>query len=372
LFLLLAVPLCAQEFQPSFSFDDFSSAHDLHLAGSAALVESALRLTPARGERAGAAWFHVKQSVRNGFATTFRFQLTGQGGLGRGADGFAFVLQNSGPDAIAGRGSSGGFALGDGYGKRDAPGIPLSIAVFFDTFRNTEINDPSDNFLVLCTNGKIGEMQWPPSRLAHARKLKVKLKDRREHTARIVYRPPVLTVELDGDSVLTAAVDVGFVTDAGGESYVGFTASTGGGWENHDILSWTFSAGPKPDVSSDMSLVSSTISFQSVPCLPDRNLCTPDRAVVEQTAPGKWHIVLPAHLEWPASVPTPPGREAVVSNARGMACWDLAGSGADGCGGPATALATRVRDGRTWFSVKDPTGRYADNEGHFEFDVEVK
>jgi hypothetical protein len=55
-----------------------------------------------------------------------------------------------------------------------------------------------------------------------------------------------------------------------------------------------------------------------------------------------------------------------------MVCWDLVKCGAEGCGGASVALQTRERNGRTWFSVKDPTGRFADNEGHLEFDVEVK
>ena len=311
-----------------------------------------------------------KQSVLNGFETTFRFQLTEQGGLGRAPTGSPSCCQNAGPDALAGRGSAGGWALGDGMGDKQRPGIPLSIAIFFDTFKNGEIKDPSDNFVTVSTNGKIGEMRWPPSRLAYTRRLKVHLKDRQVHTARIAYRPPVMSVELDGAPVLNAAVDLRFVTGPEGASWVGFTASTGAGWENHDILSWTFS--PRPDVSSNMALVSSTISFQSVPCMPDKNLCTPERAIVEQTGPGTWHVVLPAHLAWSASVPTPAGRQAVVSNARGMVCWDLERSGAEGCGGPAVALETRDRNGRTWFSVKDQSGRFADNEGHLEFDVEVK
>jgi hypothetical protein len=253
------------------------------------------------------------------------------------------VLQNAGPGALAGRGNSGGWALGDGTGDPAVPGIPLTLAIFFDTYRNEEIHDPSDNSLLIATNGKLGEMQWPPSRLARVNKLKARLKDRKVHTARIEYRPPVLSVELDGARVLSAAVDAGFVADSEGASWVGFTASTGGGWENHDILSWTFDS-----VSSNMTMVSSDISFQSVPCLADRNLCTPEHASVEPTGPGAWHIVLPAHLEWPASVPA---ANVQISNIRGMVCWDLAGSGAEGCGG-AAALITRVRDGRTWFSVK--------------------
>ena len=229
--------LAAQELTPDH----------LHTLGSARLDGGILRLTPAVNDQAGAAWLGEKQAVLNGFETTFRFQLTEQGGLGRGADGFAFVLQNAGPDALAGRGSSGGWALGDGMGDAKRPGIPLSIAIFFDTFKNGEIKDPSDNFITVSTNGKIGEMRWPPSRLAHTRRLKVRLKDRQVHTSRIVYRPPVMSVELDGAPVLNAAVDLRFVTDPEGASWVGFTASTGAGWENHDILSWTFSS-PRPDV----------------------------------------------------------------------------------------------------------------------------
>lgn len=370
--LCLCAGLPAQEFTPSFSFDDFSSGEGLHLLGAAVSAPPALRLTPARNNQAGAAWFGEKQAVVNGFVTTFRFQLTDQGGLGKGADGFAFVLQNSGPGALAGIGSAGGWALGNGVGDPNTPGIPLSIAIFFDTFRNGEIKDPSDNYIALCTNGRIGEMRWPPSRLAYTRKLKVKLKDRQPHTARIIYRPPVLSVELDGATALAAAVDVRFVADQEGASWVGFTASTGAGFENHDILSWTFSAGPRPDVTSDLSIVTSSISFQNVPCLPDRNLCTPERAIIEPAGAGRWRVVLPAHLEWGASVPTPEGRQVVVSNERGMVCWDLERSGAAGCGGPTAALLTRVRDGRTWFSVKDPTGQFADNEGYFEFIVEFK
>jgi hypothetical protein len=333
----------------------------LRLVGDARMVGPTLRLTGAERNLAGAAWLPEKRPIAAGFHTQFQFQLTGQGGLAKGADGFAFVLQNAGPDAVAGRGSSGGWAVGNGYGDRSAPGIPLSLAIFFDTFKNDEIKDPSDNFLTVSSNGKIGEMQWPPSRLAHVKKLKVRLKDGRAHEARIDYVPPVLSVDLDGARVLSTAVDARFVTDADGASWVGFTASTGSGYENHDILSWTFE-------SVTTAMVSSDISYQVVPCLADRNLCTPERATVEATGPGKWHVVVPAHLEWPASVPA---TDVEVTNARGMVCWDLAGSGAEGCGGVG-ALTSRVRDGRTWFEVKDPTGRYADNEGHLEFDVQSK
>jgi hypothetical protein len=92
-------------------FKDFASIRGLSLVGDAALPGKTLRLTSAKGDRSGAAWFREKQPVASGFDTTFQFQLTHPGGLGHGADGFAFVLQNSGPEAHGGRGSAGGFAV---------------------------------------------------------------------------------------------------------------------------------------------------------------------------------------------------------------------------------------------------------------------
>src|SRR6202030_13390 len=115
-----------------------ASIRGLSLVGDAAVSGTALRLTRAKGDRSGAVWFSEKQPVASGFETTFQFQLTQQGGLGHGADGFAFVLQNSGPDALGGHGSAGGFAVTDPEYRHRERAIPWSIAVFFDTYRNKE------------------------------------------------------------------------------------------------------------------------------------------------------------------------------------------------------------------------------------------
>ena len=63
----------------------------LNLAGDAAIANDFLRMTDAKGDRAGAAWFKDKLSVRDGFETTFQFLITGpqNGDL----DGFACVMQ---------------------------------------------------------------------------------------------------------------------------------------------------------------------------------------------------------------------------------------------------------------------------------------
>lgn len=358
---------------PTFTYANFDSTGGLVLLRAAERSGNKLRLTPAVEQDVGAAWFAEKQAVANGFETSFAFQLTQQGGLGRGADGFAFVLQNIGPAAIAGRGSAGGFALGDGRGYRKSPGIPSSIAVFFDTYQNRDAGDPSGNYIAICTNGRLRDMRWPPPRLAYTRKLKVKLKDGRVHAVRVTYQPPVLSVYLDNPAapVLTSTLDLTMVTGPAGMAYVGFTASTGAGYENHDILNWSFTAGPKAAVASDLSVVSSTISFLNAACLPDRNLCTPDHPAVEETSPGRFHIVLPANLEWGVSIPNGAGRSVTVSNVRGMICWDFKGSGAEGCSATAVPVS-KTEGGRTYFSIADRRGAFQDNEGFLEFDAEVR
>jgi hypothetical protein len=193
------------------------------------------------------------------------------------------------------------------------------------------------------------------------------------HTARIVFRPPILSVLLDDSEsrVLETAVDFSVATDHQGSACVGFTAATGWGFENHDILSWSFLAA---SVSSGLSLTSSDIAFPMSACLPGRNLCTPGRAFIEQDG-GVYHIILPAHLGWGASIPCSPGQAVVVTNAHGIVCWDLQARGSGDCSGPsgsgkpagteflqantpAGALITRtreVRSGSQSMSVPHPS-----------------
>jgi hypothetical protein len=342
---------------------------EITLAGDASMSGKLLRLTPARERMAGAAWLIDKQQVSTGFETTFEFRLTHQGG--GGADGFAFVLQNSGPLAIAGHGAAGGFAMGNGRGDPHSPGIPSSIAIFFDTYQNKDAGDPSGNYVAICNTGRPENMSWPPSRLAVVPELTVRMKDHKTHAVRIVFQPPILSIFLDQKPVLSAPVDLSLVADAKGQAYAGFTASTGDGYQNHDIGSWSFTAGPpKSDVSSN-------ISFAEFACLPELNLCTPDRAIVTALGEGSYHVILPANPPWSASIA---GENVTISKSRGTICWDQSHcNGPDGNGiaagedfpapdHPQGALITRIKDGRTEFSVNSLSA--SGNQGFFEFDVE--
>jgi hypothetical protein len=387
--VLLPLVLAAGTASAAIQLDNFGSVSGkISLVGDATVDNNVLRLTPARSDRSGAVWFREKQPVASGFETTFQFRLTHQGGLGHGADGFAFVLQNAGPNALGGRGSAGGFAFSDTQYRKRETAIPWSIAVFFDTFKNGgKSHDPSDNYVGLFTSGRPSDLRWPASRLAFMPSLAIRLRDQNVHTGRIRFRPPYLSVYLDDPTtpVLTSVVDLSIVMDPQGTAWVGFTASTGGGYQNHEILSWSFAA---ESVTSGISMVSSQITFVLSECLPDRELCTPERAVVEAHGAG-YRIVLPGNLEWGASIANPAQREVVLSNAHGIVCWKVDATGLEGCSGPVStgvpsspdflapnqpicALITRTQEGRTWFSVNGRIGTMRSSQGFFEFDVELK
>lgn len=340
----------------------------IELVGDARVEGQTIRLTGPLENQRGAIWRRQKLAVRGGFETTFQFRISETGGLRNGADGFAFVIQNNGPQEIAGKGSSGGFGFGDGLHDKTKPAIANSLAIFFDTHLNYE-EDLSGNSISICTNGNRKQMRWPPPRLGVNWNPSVKLKDGLPHDVRISFKPPMMTVFVDGSVAVRAPVDLARMVSADGTAYAGFTASTGLGWENHDILAWHF----EPAVSSDAYSVSSNISFAQFECLPAKSLCTPGKAIVELLSPGKWHVILPAHVAWAGAIPNPQAAQVRILDARGTACWDPA---AGECGSPEMAptgttgaLQWRHKKGRTEFTLQDKN--YSDNQGYFEFEVEL-
>jgi hypothetical protein len=387
-----------------FEFPDFAVTKDLVLMRDAYRVAKIVRLTDAMKFQAGAIWYKQKQSVAAGFDTTFTFRFTDQdSGRDGGADGMAFVVQNEAQKVIGGYGASGGFMRSDeGAPGGFERGIVRRMAVFFDTFANRW--DASGNHVAICTDSGAAMLVWPPRCQALSQTLKVHLKDTRPHVARIVYEPPRLSVFLDdmSEPVRVAAVDLADAIGGDGTAWVGFTASTGGGYEKHDLLNWKFTTGRQgaaestmTTVDSNMASVDSSVSFAPFACLPNRKLCTPEQAVVQEKGPGLYHVYLPANLEWGAFLANPNGSPARVFNVAGTVCWDPRLGGAAGCSGPAGngivpglnaeggsefvapqkpagSLVVRSLNGKLWFTVNDRMGAgFKNNEGFFEFDVSL-
>ncbi|KAJ1491439.1 concanavalin A-like lectin/glucanase domain-containing protein [Baffinella frigidus] len=190
-------------------------------------------------------------------------------GIG-GGDGFAFVLQGAGPGAMGDRGSDLGYG-----------GIEDSVAIEFDMYDNKEQGDVNDLHVAVhtggCRKGNSGDSSTRLSSYGGLRTTGRFLQDGDFHYAKIEYTPGVhfnpqsqplwssseyLQQFVKSDGIGTLRVWVGRSLDAlsstseavinmplsikyamklaEGKAYVGFTASTGSMWQNHDILEWEF------------------------------------------------------------------------------------------------------------------------------------
>jgi hypothetical protein len=236
-------------------------------------VTTVLRVTPNQTATAGSAWFNSQQPVSGVFSTTFMFQITGGNTDLSPADGIAFVIQNS----DAGTSALGPDGCGIGFGGNTCTGgtgITNSLAVEFDTFQND--GDPNNNHVAVQNcSGTAANSTSPSCRLAdnfnlNALPTPVTLADGNRHTATITYTPSSLMtcgsnhtatcssldVILDGNDLFPGGVlfDLSTITLNNGNAWVGFTASTGGGDNNQDILSWTFTPNAQTAVISTAAL----------------------------------------------------------------------------------------------------------------------
>ncbi len=249
--------------QAKITYTDFSSTAGLHLNGSAAAVNNGsgnvLRITPASPYQDGSFYYATPVSLSSPFSTQFAFQFPQVSPNGAGsADGITFIIQNSSATDAA-LGFEGGAI---GYGADDlgffpSLGISNSLAIEIDTYRNSW--DPATPHIAAmscltgynsshhggkCANGtKAGS---DPT-IAINSALATNVLDGKMHTLKVHYDMPSpgyqnVTVTLDENPVLQFTFDLATLgLDANDDAYLGFTASTGGGFQDQDILNWYFS-----------------------------------------------------------------------------------------------------------------------------------
>jgi hypothetical protein len=222
---------------------------------------SLLRITPALSNQTGSAWYVSAQPFASGFDTQFQFQLNGGAG---GADGIAFVIQSAGLSAIGFTGGSGG-ALGyggDDFNQFPLSGIPHSVAIEFDTFRNRW--DPNANHVAIQSCGAnpntshhgvpcpsqpnianatigIAPSKIPLTGAPHMAEIKYLVVPAPPACGEICVSSTTLTISIDGNEVLSSNVDLTAYLGSG-PAYVGFTGGTGDLNNNQDILSWSYLA----------------------------------------------------------------------------------------------------------------------------------
>jgi hypothetical protein len=238
-------------------FNDFTSPVGLTLQGNAATAVTGdgtvLRLTPAAAGLSGAAYSTtaITLGASDIFSASFDFRLTNPGGWDP-ADGFTFVLAKN-PTGL------GGSGVGMGYS-----GVLNSVAIEFDTYNNTGYglgNDDgnSSNHVSVDTNGVLanlsitnvygnGSCGFPSGGTPNQNDYTVAgcMNNGNLWTASIGYDGTALTVTLKdpGKGIVFTAIDHYAIDIASilgtNQAYVGFTAATGAGWQNHDIVNWHF------------------------------------------------------------------------------------------------------------------------------------
>lgn len=222
----------------AFTYPNFNSTAGLNLVGNAAQFGNRVRLTPAQTGQVGGAWFSAKQPVSAGFRTSFAFEVS-EPDPDFGADGFAFIVQNVSSTALGVGGSSLGFMdIGDG------PGLDNFLAVEFDTHNSGITFDTNGNHIAVQSKSPaqsrvfLGTANPPFS-----------IQGGGIHTAQISYDPGILKIAVDGSATPLLQVNVNvnsLLQLADGQAWIGFTGATGGAWENHDILNWSFTSVPEP------------------------------------------------------------------------------------------------------------------------------
>jgi hypothetical protein len=228
---------------------------------------------------AGGAWTTSTFNVANAFSASFDFQMGNWAGRpdndGSGGDGIAFLIQND---------FRGDTALGEGAGGMGFLGIFNSVAVMFDTYQNNSPNyygDPSGNYISVntrgtdfnvphhfCTNGlltddvsigsdlpgSMGHCTANPT-LGMTGLIPRLLDDNAVQNLTINYVPGTMSIVLDGNQVLTVAINLanGLNLANGTGAYLGFTAGTRFSYQDQDIVDFSFTnTVPEPATGAEL------------------------------------------------------------------------------------------------------------------------
>ena len=248
--LVFVIGMTSPAFATTTTFSDFSDTTGLTLSGNAVGninngddLDPVLRLVPDTTLQSGSVFSSVTVNTSD-FSTKFQFRITNPGGVSDGteigADGFVFVIQPISDDL-------GGLGGGMGY-----EGIPTSVGIEFDTFQNTP--DPNSNHVGILTNGSVDTILDDNSV-----PIDIRFDDADDgilQTAWIDYDGTTLRVFIaqadedepdkpDDPVLVLSPIDIpailGGTSAPVDDAFVGFTAGTGGGTGNYDIVNWTYS-----------------------------------------------------------------------------------------------------------------------------------
>jgi len=263
--------------------------------GDSGSTNYALQLTGSTGSEGSSMWYSVPQDVKDGFTAWYAFKIANASSPT--GDGLAFVIQNSkgnGTDLLGGcvESGSGLTALGGAGGCLGYGGIDNSVAIEADTFPDSYdpwdfgFYDYDDNHIAMqgCGPGVANSPAHYVSNLvsplvptnclvnlngiyamasnpsSSAGTGEVYIADSNPHQMVVVYNGPndspanYLYVYLDpafnpgthtpvaGSAPLfSGPFDITqYLNLSNGTAYIGFTAATGGSFEQHELMGFTF------------------------------------------------------------------------------------------------------------------------------------
>lgn len=221
------------------NYDDFSDTTGLTLNGNAAQVSNVLRIVPAQESQAGSAFTTSTQDISK-FSTSFRFRITNSDGVEDasqeiGADGITFTIQGNGPTE-----------LGNGGGGLGYETVADSVAIEFDTWNNDPVNfpdasDPDSNHVGVNVGGSVMSVATVS--------VAPKFDDTSIWYVWIDYNGTTLEVRTNNTGLRpalpTLSININIPAQVGStDAYLGFTGGTGGGWGDHDLLSWNVNCPP--------------------------------------------------------------------------------------------------------------------------------
>ncbi|ABR47945.1 cell wall/surface repeat protein [Alkaliphilus metalliredigens QYMF] len=193
-----------------------------------------LRVAPRARNKAGTVVRRNHIRLTDGFSTYFAIDIHSHGiDDGRseppGADGLAFIIYEADQPKI------GKYGSGLGYST-----ITNSIAVEFDTWKNSGHGDLDNEHVAILVNGVVSHHDQPEGSRVSYPKIRTDLIH-----AWVDYDDGIITATIgtsdvrSDDANETITRNVGDFLE-GKDVFIGFSASTGSAYSHHDVLKWYF------------------------------------------------------------------------------------------------------------------------------------